>query len=52
MREPDDPITQLAAAAAHLHELYSALAHAGFTEQQALYLAGQLVISAAARETT
>src|SRR5690606_5978938 len=52
MREPDDPITQLAAAAAHLHELYSALAHAGFTEQQALYLVGQLVISAAARETT
>ncbi len=47
MREPDDPITQLAAAAAHLHELYCAYVQAGFSEQQALYLVGQIVASAA-----
>ena len=35
MPEPEDPITQLAAAAAQLHELYNSYLEAGFTEHQA-----------------
>jgi hypothetical protein len=38
MPEPQDPITQLAAAAVQLHELYEAYLSAGFTEAQALEL--------------
>lgn len=41
MPEPDDPITQLAAAAVQLHELYASFVAAGFSESQALYLVGQ-----------
>ncbi|MGI5274856.1 hypothetical protein ACQEUU_37385 [Nonomuraea sp. CA-218870] len=41
MPEPEDPITQLAAGAAQLHELYASFVAAGFTESQALYLVGQ-----------
>lgn len=41
MGEPDDPITQLAAAAVGMHELFISFVAAGFTEQQALYLVGQ-----------
>lgn len=40
---PEDPITELAAAAAQMHELFSAYVDAGFTEQQALYLLGRLI---------
>jgi hypothetical protein len=36
--EPEDPITQLAAAAAQLHELYASYIEAGFTEPQAFDL--------------
>lgn len=43
MSEPDDPIPQLAAAAVQLHELYTAYLGAGFTENQALYLVGQIL---------
>ncbi len=39
MSEPEDPITQLAAAAAQLHELYESYVTAGFTEDQAFDLA-------------
>lgn len=38
---PDDPMSELATAAASLHELYLSLVAAGFTETQALYLVGQ-----------
>lgn len=38
MAAPEDPITQLAAAAAQLHELYTAYLEAGFTEAQAFEL--------------
>lgn len=46
MPEPEDPITQLAQAAASQHELFMAYVAAGFTESQAIYLVGQLVTSA------
>lgn len=35
---PQDPITDLAAGAAQVHELYLAYVNAGFTEMQALHL--------------
>lgn len=35
---PQDPITDLAAGAAQLHELYVSYLNAGFTEHQALRL--------------
>lgn len=38
MNEPADPITELAAAAVQLHELYEAFMEAGFTDRQALEL--------------
>lgn len=41
MPEPDDPITQLTAAAVSLHELHTSFIQAGFNENQALYLVGQ-----------
>lgn len=40
---PLDPITDLAAGAAQLHELYSAYVGAGFTEMQALQLVIALI---------
>lgn len=46
MPEPEDPITQLAQAAASLHELFTAYVAAGFTENQALYLVGQIIANA------
>jgi hypothetical protein len=36
--DPEDPITQLAAAAVQLHELYSSYIEAGFSEPQAFDL--------------
>jgi hypothetical protein len=36
--DPEDPITQLAAAAAQVHELYLSYIEAGFTEAQAFDL--------------
>jgi hypothetical protein len=36
--EPSDPITDLAASAAQLHELFLAYVQAGFTEAQAMEL--------------
>lgn len=41
MPGPEDPITQLAAGAVQLHELYASFVAAGFSESQALYLVGQ-----------
>jgi hypothetical protein len=35
---PESPITELAAGAAQVHELYTAYVDAGFTESQALRL--------------
>jgi hypothetical protein len=46
MPDPEDPITELATAAVSLHELFSAYVGAGFNENQALYLVGQLVAAA------
>ena len=40
---PEDPITNLAQAAAQMHELFLAYVNAGFTEAQALYLIGQIL---------
>jgi hypothetical protein len=36
MSGPPDPLTELAKAAAQLHELFRAYVEAGFTEEQAL----------------
>ena len=43
MSTSNDPVTPLAAAAATAHELYLSLVAATFTEQQALYLIGQIL---------
>ncbi|MEV7013287.1 hypothetical protein [Streptosporangium sp. NPDC051022] len=51
MPEPEDPITQLAQGAVQLHEVFVAYVEAGFTEQQALFLIGQM-IQALARGVT
>ncbi|SET48766.1 hypothetical protein [Nonomuraea wenchangensis] len=48
MPDPEDPITLLAAAAVQLHEAYMAYVGAGFNENQALYLVGQ-ILSASVR---
>lgn len=40
---PDYPLTPLAQIAAALHELFTSLTTAGFTEAQALYLVGKHV---------
>ena len=40
---PNDPVSALAEGAANLHEMFLALLHAGFTEDQALYLVGQQI---------
>jgi hypothetical protein len=45
--EPEDPITQLAEGAVATHELFLSYVRAGFTEQQALYLVGQMIVAAA-----
>jgi hypothetical protein len=42
--EPRDPIVPLAAAAAQAHELYLTFVGSGFTETQALYLVGQILV--------
>lgn len=49
--EPQDPISALAEMAASVHETFLAYIKAGFTEDQALYLVGQ-IISARFRGTT
>lgn len=46
MPDPEDPITELATAAVSLHELFTAYVGAGFTENQAIYLVGQLIANA------
>lgn len=46
MSDPEDPITQLAVAAASAHEMFTSYVAAGFTEAQALYLVGQILASA------
>lgn len=40
---PTDPITLLGEAAAQIHEVFLSYVAAGFTEQQALYLVGQIL---------
>ncbi|MER6601210.1 MULTISPECIES: hypothetical protein [Streptomyces] len=45
MPEPTDPITVLAAAAVHLHEMHQAYVEAGFTEQQALELVKAVIVA-------
>lgn len=40
---PGDPISDLAQSAAQMHELFTAYLDAGFNEQQALYLLGQII---------
>lgn len=45
MPEPASPITQLAAGAAQLHEVYLAYRNAGFTEQQAFDLVRALLVA-------
>jgi hypothetical protein len=40
---PEDPLTELAKAAAQVHELFRAYVDSGFSEQQALYLVGKLI---------
>lgn len=45
-QQPDDPLTVLMEGAAQTHELFRAYVDAGFTEQQALYLVGQMMRAA------
>jgi hypothetical protein len=45
MSQPNDPMTALMEAASMTHEMFKSYINAGFTEQQALYLVSQLVIS-------
>lgn len=47
MSDPDDPISALAASAVGAHELFVSLVGAGFTDNQALYLVGQIVAAGA-----
>lgn len=49
--EPRDPISALGEMAASIHEMFLAYVKAGFTEDQALYLVGQ-IIAARFRGTT
>lgn len=46
---PQDPIQGMAAGAIALHEMYVSFCKAGFTEFQALYLAGKYVEGMAQR---
>lgn len=50
MPEPTDPITQLAAAAVQLHELYVSYIEAGFTEAQAFDLVKALLLASASQQ--
>lgn len=45
MGDPADPITELAAAAVQLHELYSAYIEAGFSEAQAFELTKAILVA-------
>ncbi|SDL27970.1 hypothetical protein SAMN05421806_12536 [Streptomyces indicus] len=45
MPQPEDPITQLAAAAVQLHEAYLAYVNAGFTEDQAFELTKAILVA-------
>jgi hypothetical protein len=40
---PSDPVSALLAAATTAHELFATFVTSGFTEQQALYLVGQIL---------
>jgi hypothetical protein len=40
---PQDPVTELGAAAASLHELYVTYVQSGFTPAHAIYLCGQII---------
>ncbi|MHC3450747.1 hypothetical protein [Streptomyces prasinus] len=51
MTEPEDPITQLAAAAVQLHELYDSYIEAGFTEAQAFELTKATLIASISRKS-
>jgi hypothetical protein len=44
MPDPTDPITELAAGAAQLHEVYLAYLEAGFTDTQAFELVKALLV--------
>jgi hypothetical protein len=46
MPDPEDPITALAQSAVGAHEMFIAFVGAGFTDSQALYLVGQVMVSA------
>lgn len=43
--EIQDPLSALAMAATATHEMFRSYVHAGFTEQQALYLTAQVLIA-------
>ncbi|GAA1888291.1 hypothetical protein GCM10009837_07670 [Streptomyces durmitorensis] len=45
MPDPEDPITELAAGAAQLHEVYLAYLDAGFTNDQAFDLTKAVLIA-------
>lgn len=45
MPEPEDFITELAAGAAQLHEVYLAYINAGFTEMQAFELTKAILVA-------
>jgi hypothetical protein len=43
---PPDPVTELAAMAANMHELFTEYVRAGFNRQEALYLIGEHIRAA------
>lgn len=51
MPEPTDPMTQLAAGAAQLLEVYETYVQAGFTEQQSFELVKAILVVSLGGET-
>lgn len=51
MTGPEDPITGAGAIAIALHEMFTSLQLAGFSEAQALYLTGKWVEGVAGKAT-
>jgi hypothetical protein len=47
---PQDPVTELGAAAASLHELYVTYVASGFTPAHAIYLCGQIITASIGRQ--
>jgi hypothetical protein len=51
MTMPDDPLKGVSGVAVAIHELFTGFQRSGFTDAQALYLAGKFVEGLAAKDT-